>query len=59
MNRVRGLGMALRLVLGLGLVVAAAYQLLVLRLLVISYVLNADSGRYADALISCIPRRGY
>jgi len=59
MNRVRGLGMVLRLVLGLGLVVAAAYQLLVLRLLVISYVLNGDSGRYADALISYIPRRGY
>jgi len=59
MNRVRGLGMVLRLVFGLGLVVAAAYQLLVLRLLVISYVLNADSGRYADALISYILRRGY
>jgi len=34
--------------LGLGVVVAAAYRLLVLTVSLISYVLNADSGRYAD-----------
>ena len=33
------------LVLGLGLVVAAEYRSLVLTMSLISYVLNADSGR--------------
>ena len=42
-GRVKGLG--LRLVLGLGLVVAAAYRPLVLRMSLISYTLDADSGR--------------
>jgi len=36
---------------GLGLVVAAAYRPLVLRTSFISYVLNADSGRYANSPI--------
>jgi len=38
--------------LGFWLVVSATYRLLVFRMSLISYVLNADSGRYADALIS-------
>ena len=41
------------LVLGLGLVVDATYRsATVLRMPLISYVMNADSGRYADAIIS-------
>ena len=36
----------------IGLVVAAVYRSLVLRVSLISYVMNADSGRCADALIS-------
>ena len=37
---------------GIALVVAAEYRPLVLRTSLISCVLNADSGRYADTLIS-------
>ena len=40
--------------LWLGLVLAAACRLLVLRMSLTSYVLNADSGRYTDTLISHI-----
>ena len=39
--------------LGCGLVVAAEYRPLVLGMSLISYVLYADNGRYADALFSC------
>jgi len=39
----------------LGLFVTAAYRPIVLRTSLTSYVLNAESGRQADALISYTP----